>query len=91
MYTCIYTYIRVSPYSTSLPPSLPLSLVAYILLRYPYPTRYPHWPIPSKFKQKVLKVSSRQPGSQAELQFNRSTAPPSRPQDLLKRERDLFD
>lgn len=86
MYTYIYTYIRVSPYSTSLPPSL--SLVAYILLRYPYPTRYPHWPIPSKFKQKVLKVSSRQPGSQPELQFNRSTAPPSRPQDLLKRDRE---
>lgn len=64
MYTYIYTYIRVSPYSTSLPPSLPLSLVAYILLRYPYPTRYPHWPIPSKFKQKVHKVSSRQPARQ---------------------------
>lgn len=25
MYTYIYTYIRVSPYSTSLPPSLPPS------------------------------------------------------------------
>lgn len=90
MYTCIHTYIHTYVSLPTVHPSLPpsLSLVAYILLRYPYPTRYPHWPIPSKFKQKVLKVSSRQPGSQAELQFNRSTAPPSRPQDLLKRERE---
>lgn len=61
IYTYMHTYVSLP---TAVHPSLPLSLVAYILLRYPYPTRYPHWPIPSKFKQKVLKVSSRQPASQ---------------------------
>lgn len=83
MYTCIYTYIRVSPYSsTSLPPSPLLHIFYYDIHIQPGILIGQSLQNSSKRCLRLALVS------QAELQFNRSTAPPSRPQDLLKRDRE---
>lgn len=81
MYTYIYTYIRVSPYSTSLPPSPLLHTFYYDIHIQPGILIGQSLQNSSKRYIRLALVS------QPELQFNRSTAPPSRPQDLLKRDR----
>lgn len=87
IYTCIHTYltyIRVSPYSTSLPPSLsPLLHTFYYDIHIQPGILIGQSPQNSSKRYIRLALVS-----QPELQFNRSTAPPSRPQELLKRERE---